>query len=149
MISRDIEGSVFANIHDFKNLAGIFRFTEQNMKFSIKDFFSKWDQNRSFLQIWSHLLKKSLMETFIFCAVYNSLLNYFLTNKLFTPSQSSFPPRESCIIQLLSIIHEIQTAFDDNPTVNVRGVFIDISEAFDKVWHYGLHMVLKVTCFYY
>ena len=31
---------------------------------SIKDFFSKCDQIRSFLQIWSHLLKKSLMENF-------------------------------------------------------------------------------------
>ena len=39
------------------------------MKFSIKDFFSKRDQTRSFLQIWSHLLKKSLMENFILCAV--------------------------------------------------------------------------------
>ena len=36
------------------------------MKFSIKDFFSKCDQIRSFLRIWSHLLKKSLMENFIF-----------------------------------------------------------------------------------
>ena len=35
------------------------------MKFSIKDFFIKFDQIRS----WSHLLKKSLMENFIFCAV--------------------------------------------------------------------------------
>ena len=34
------------------------------MKFSIKDFFSK-----CYLRIWSHLLKKSLMEIFIFCAV--------------------------------------------------------------------------------
>ena len=33
------------------------------MKFSIKDFSSK-------LRIWSHLLKKSLMENFIFCAVH-------------------------------------------------------------------------------
>ena len=32
------------------------------LKFSIKDFFSKCDQIRSFLRIWSHLLKKSLME---------------------------------------------------------------------------------------
>ena len=32
------------------------------MKFSIKDFFS-------FRRIWSHLLKKSLMGNFIFCAV--------------------------------------------------------------------------------
>ena len=36
------------------------------MKFSIKDFFSKWDQIRSFLRIWSDLLKKSLMKNFIF-----------------------------------------------------------------------------------
>ena len=26
------------------------------------------------LQIWSHLLKKSLMENFIFCAVYESFM---------------------------------------------------------------------------
>ena len=39
------------------------------MKFSIKDFFSKCDQIRSFLRIWSYLLKKSLIENFIFCAV--------------------------------------------------------------------------------
>ena len=39
------------------------------MKFPIKDFLSKCDQSRSFLRIWSHLLKKSLMENFIFCAV--------------------------------------------------------------------------------
>ena len=39
------------------------------MKFSIKDFFSKCDQIRSFLRIWSHLLKKSVIENFIFCAV--------------------------------------------------------------------------------
>ena len=38
----------------------------QKMKFSIKNFFSKCDQIRSFLRIWSHLLKKSLMENFIF-----------------------------------------------------------------------------------
>ena len=43
--------------------------TTQKMKFAIKDFFSNYDQIRSFLRIWSHLLKKSLMENFIFCAV--------------------------------------------------------------------------------
>ena len=39
------------------------------MKFSIDDFYSKCDQIRSYLRIWSHLLKKSLMEHLIFCAV--------------------------------------------------------------------------------
>ena len=40
------------------------------MKFSIKDFFGKCDQIRSFLRIWSQLMKKSLMENFMFCAVW-------------------------------------------------------------------------------
>ena len=36
---------------------------------SLKYYFSKCDQIRSFLRIWSHLLKKSLMKNFIFCAM--------------------------------------------------------------------------------
>ena len=75
--------------------------------------------------------------------IYNSLFNYFLSNKLFTPSQSGFLPGDSCIAELLSIIHEIQSAFDENPTVDVKGVFLDISKAFDKVWHDGLIFKLK------
>ena len=43
--------------------------TAQKMKFSIKNFFSKCDQIRSLLRIWSHLLKKFLIENFISCAV--------------------------------------------------------------------------------
>ena len=39
------------------------------MKFSIREFFSKCDQIRSFLRIWSYLLKKSFIENFIFCGV--------------------------------------------------------------------------------
>ena len=40
------------------------------MRFSSRDFFSKCDQIRSYLGIWSHLMEKSLMENFILCAVY-------------------------------------------------------------------------------
>ena len=49
--------------------AWVFLFTSntaQKMKFSIKNFFSKCNQIRRKLQIWSHLQKKSLMENFIF-----------------------------------------------------------------------------------
>ena len=38
--------------------------TAQKTKFSIKYFVSKCDQICSALRIWSHLLKKSLMENF-------------------------------------------------------------------------------------
>ena len=41
----------------------------KKMIFSIKDFVKKCDQVRKKLRIWSHLLKKSWMENFIFCAV--------------------------------------------------------------------------------
>ena len=44
------------------------------MKFSIKNFFSKCDQIRRKLRIWSLLLKKSLMENFTFCAVQRNRL---------------------------------------------------------------------------
>ena len=53
--------------------------TAQKMKFSIKDFFSKFYQIPSFLRIWSHLLKKPLMINFIFCAVHMSSEKLFLT----------------------------------------------------------------------
>ena len=39
------------------------------LRFFIKNFFSKCDQIRRKLWIWSHLLKKFLMENFYFCAV--------------------------------------------------------------------------------
>ena len=50
--------------------------TSQKMKFSIKDFFSKCDQIRRKLRIWLHLLKKSLLENFFFCAVFPDISQF-------------------------------------------------------------------------
>ena len=75
--------------------------------------------------------------------VCNALFNYFKDNKLFTSFQSGFLLGDSYIAQLLSIIHEIQTAFGNNPADDVRGVFLDISKRFDKVWHIGFLFKLK------
>ena len=70
--------------------------------------------------------------------IFNAFLNFFVQNQLFTDCQSGFIPGDSCILQLLSIIQEIHKSFDCNPPEDVRGVFLDISKAFDKVWHEGL-----------
>ena len=43
--------------------------TSQKIKFTIKDFFGKYDQIFRKLWIWLHLQKKSLKENFIFCAM--------------------------------------------------------------------------------
>ena len=66
--------------------------------------------------------------------IYDNMLKYFLDNNLISPKQSGFRPGDSCINQLLSITH-IFTSFDNG--LDVRGVFLDISKAFDKVWQDG------------
>ena len=68
------------NFLSFKEVALIsiqIMVTLQKMKFFIKNFFRKRDQIRIKLRIWSHLLKKSLMENFIFCAVGTASKNLF------------------------------------------------------------------------
>ena len=71
-----VEDDLNKKIFDSKKLENLFQSTKtkafntaQKIKFFIKDFFSKCDQIRSFLRIWSHLLKKSLIENFLFCAM--------------------------------------------------------------------------------
>ena len=70
--------------------------------------------------------------------ILKDLFNYFHKNKLFTKCQSGFLPGDSCISQLLSIVHDINSSFDCDPTQDVRDIFSDISKAFDKVCHEGL-----------
>ena len=69
------------------------------------------------------------------------MFRFFLDNKLISTNQSGFKPGDSCINQLLSITHEIYKSFDDG--LEVRSVFLDISKAFDKVWHEGVISKLK------
>ena len=49
--------------------------------------------------------------------------------------QAGFRPGNSSIYQLLAITHDIFSSFDQNPSLETRGVFLDISKAFDRVWH--------------
>ena len=64
--------------------------------------------------------------------VFKNLYNFLITNNLITKHQSGFRPGDSCSNQLLSLIHEIHQAFDDNRCLEVRSVYLDMSKAFDK-----------------
>ena len=75
--------------------------------------------------------------------IFDSLFNYFMQKKLFAESRSGFIPGKSCVAQLLSITHEIYKSFDCNTPADARGIFLNISEAFDKVWYEGLIFKLK------
>ena len=73
--------------------------------------------------------------------IYNEMFGFFLDKGLISDNQSGFKPGDSCINQLLSITHNIYKSFDDG--YEVRGVFLDISKAFYKVWHDGLIFKLQ------
>ena len=73
--------------------------------------------------------------------MFNEMFKFFIENELISSNQSGFKPGDSCINQLLSITHEIYKSFDKGN--EVKGVFLAISKAFDKVWHDGI--IFKLT----
>ena len=67
---------------------------------------------------------------------------HFHCNNLFAKCQSSFIPDDSFLSRLLSTVHEIQLLFGFNPPIDVRAVFLDVSKAFNKMWHQGSLLIL-------
>ena len=68
--------------------------------------------------------------------LYNVMFGFFLDKGLISANESGFKPGDSCINKLLWITHNIYKSFNDG--YEVRGIFLDISKALDKVWHDGL-----------
>ena len=75
--------------------------------------------------------------------IFNSLYKYLDENNLLTTNQSGFRSNNSCVHQLIKITHDIYQAFDNNPSLETRAVFLDLSKAFDRVWHKGLLFKIK------
>ena len=75
--------------------------------------------------------------------IFNNLYSYLNANNLITKNQSGFRPGDSTTNQLLFLVDEIHQAFEDTKSMEVRAVFLDISKAFDKVWHDGFIFKLK------
>lgn len=63
------------------------------------------------------------------------------TLTFFTSYQSGFIPGDSTANQLIFLYNAFCKALDDS--LEVRIVFLDISKAFDKVWHRGLLAKLR------
>ena len=75
--------------------------------------------------------------------IFNSLFVYLNNNNLLSSNQCGFRPGDSCVLQLVSITHDIYKAFDANPSLEVRGVFLGLSKAFNKVCHDGIFYKLR------
>ena len=87
------------------------------------------------IQIIQLIQVNELIQIFQLIQMFQEMFQFFIENKL-PSSQSGLKPVDSCINQLLSITHEIYSSFDEG--LEVRSVFLNISKAFDKVWHDGI-----------
>ena len=68
--------------------------------------------------------------------IHSRLLRHLLSNNIISKQQAAYLPSDSTAQQLLSMIHLIKTTMASNNIA--QGVFLDVSAAFDAVWHKGL-----------
>ena len=73
--------------------------------------------------------------------IFNKIFRFFIKYDLISQHQSGFKHGDSCINQLLSFTYEIYQSFDQG--FDVPSVFLNISKAFDKVWHDGIIFKMK------
>ena len=68
--------------------------------------------------------------------MHDRLLKHCLENNVITEKQAAYLKGDSTVSQLLYIVHEIRKNWTENKISH--GIFLDVSAAFDKVWHNGL-----------
>ena len=117
---------VFPEIWKCANVVPVHKKNEKNIKSNYRPI--------SLLPISGKVLEK---------LIYDSLYSHLVSCDLLNPNQSGFRPGDSTVNQLISITHTIFKAFDCNPPLDVRSVYLDISKAFDRVWQDGLIFKLK------
>ena len=73
--------------------------------------------------------------------VFNDLYEYLTVNGLLTSCNSGFRKNDSTINRLLALLNSIHKGLESHKDVIL--ILLDISKAFDKVWHPGLMFKLK------
>jgi hypothetical protein len=73
--------------------------------------------------------------------IHTQLYSYCNTNNLLNECNSGFKKFDSAINRLLSLTKDIQDGLDKHKEIIL--IFMDISKAFDRVWHPGLIFKLK------
>ena len=124
IFNQCLETSTFPNDWKKGNVAPVFKKDDEQI---LKNY-----RSISLLPVCGKIFEK---------LIFNEMFKFFIENYLISPSQSGFKPGDSSINQLLSITHDIYKSPDCG--YEVRGVFLDISKTFDKVWHDGIIFKLE------
>ena len=100
----------------------------------------------------ANIAENLVVKLFLYSLIIRIRISMFFTeripcsieNDLISHTQSGFKLGDSYINRLLSIAHKIYKSFDEG--YKTRGVFLDMSNTFNKVWHEGLvHKLKKKT----
>ena len=75
--------------------------------------------------------------------IHKHMYNFLQYNNIITQSQSGFIPGDSTVNQLICIYNDLCTAFDKG--ITTQAVYLDISRAFDCMWHTGLVSKLEAV----
>ncbi len=124
LFNCSIAQSVFPNIWKYANVLPLHK---KNSKDNVNNY-----RPISLLSCVS-----KVFERIVFKHIYNHLRDNFVLSQ----HQSGFLPGRSTITQLLEVYNSFCQALDNGKEIRV--IFLDISKAFDRVWHKGLLHKLK------
>ena len=151
---RDMKKSRFSHC----GISGVFlSLISKEISTSMTKLFNNLFENGHFPSLWkiSHVTpiykrsgSKSLKENFrpisilptiskIFESImHERLIEHCTRHNIISEKQAAYLKGDSTIHQLLYIVHKIRTNWAKNKLTH--GIFLDVSSAFDKVWHAGL-----------
>ncbi len=97
----------------------------------------------------NHMLCNNYRPISLLCCVskvfekllFKHIYNFLKVNSLLKKNQSGFTPGDSTINQMINICNKIHSQLDNDD--EILALFLDLSKAFDKVWHKGLLYNLK------
>ena len=90
----------------------------------------RWSKIKPLRSLFNNCVKQGVLCN-ILCNIYKFLEKDCLLNS----DQSGFRPIDSSIHQFIAIALDIFTTFNTNPSLVARGAFLNLSKAFDRVWH--------------
>ena len=123
LFNKSLRDGIFLSVWKQANICPVFKKGDKSDKTNYRPI--------SLLSNMSKILEK---------IVYKRLYEYLMDNNLLTQHNSGFKKNDSTINQLLKIIHQIYQDVNGNDTCLV---FLDVSKAFDKVWHEGSLFKIK------